>query len=91
MRRKSNCRRGEHPFGPNVDVGGGIQRQVCASCGLIELDLRSGSELVETQLFAATQVDSIFTIQSALRTTYEPRQKRFGIRPTENSVHGEAT
>lgn len=91
MRRKSNCRRGEHAFGPTVDVGGGIQRQVCGSCGLIELDLRSGSELVEAQLFAATQAESIFTLQAALRTAYEPRQKRFGIRATQSSVHNEAT
>ena len=76
MRRKPGCRRGEQSFGPLVEIGGGIQRQVCPSCGLIEIDLRASAEMEESRLFAPLPIDSIFMIRAAPRNEL---QQRFGV------------
>jgi len=86
MRHKSDCKRGTHAFGRQVEVGGGIRRQVCKSCGLVEIDLCSDAEVEDSKLFAPVRTDSIFAIQSVLEAEFELPERRFGVRPSRRSI-----
>ena len=41
-RARSACRAGEHAFGRNASIGGGIKRRVCVECGHVTIDLTEG-------------------------------------------------
>ena len=52
--RKSSCRRGRHSYGPASQVGGGIRRQVCVTCGSVTIDVTAaGTEHDSVQLAAS--------------------------------------
>lgn len=40
---RSACKRGRHLYGEAQNIGGGIRRQVCETCGGVTIDL-SGAE-----------------------------------------------
>lgn len=37
--RVSWCRKGRHNYGEPQHIGGGIERQVCLTCGTVSIDL----------------------------------------------------
>lgn len=37
--RRSECRKGQHLFGLAQNIGAGITRQVCETCGEVSIDL----------------------------------------------------
>jgi hypothetical protein len=39
VHRKSSCRRGSHRYGDPLNVGAGIVRRVCQSCGSVSIDV----------------------------------------------------
>ena len=86
MRHRSDCRKGLHAFGGKSAAGGGIERQVCKRCGLVEIKLQSEEEVEDSRLFAPGKADSMFAIQSALKDVYEMPERRFGVRPTDRRV-----
>ena len=86
MRHKSNCRRGTHALGRRIDVGGGIHRQICRSCGAVVIDLRPDAEIEDSKLFASQRTDTIFAIQSALQSAHGPLESGFGKRRLKASV-----
>lgn len=45
--RISACKRGRHDFGEAQNVGAGITRQVCRTCGEVSIDLTGTGELSE--------------------------------------------
>lgn len=48
--RKQNraaCRKGRHLYGESQNVGGGIARQVCETCGEVTIDLTDAESLSE--------------------------------------------
>lgn len=89
LRRKSDCKKGVHSFDRTSSVGGGIRRQVCSGCGLVEIELQSVPELEGTKLFRPTRVDSLFAIQTALESTFELREQRFGVRSHRRPMSSE--
>lgn len=86
MRHKSDCRKGNHALGRRTEIGGGISRQVCRSCGYVEIDLRAEAAIEDSRLFATTRTDTIFAIQLALEIEFEPQQRSFGTRPERRSA-----
>lgn len=42
--RKSACRKGRHLFGETQNIGAGITRQVCETCGAVTIDLTRAHE-----------------------------------------------
>ena len=37
--KRSNCRRGRHSYGEDQNIGAGIIRRVCDTCGAVNIDL----------------------------------------------------
>ncbi len=86
MRHRADCRKGIHTFSRRGGVGGGIQRQVCQSCGLVEIRLQSEAEVEDSKLFAPARADSLFAIQVALESAFEPPEPRFGVKPERRAA-----
>ncbi|HEX6301002.1 MAG TPA: hypothetical protein VF148_11100 [Acidimicrobiia bacterium] len=47
--RRSACRKGRHLFGKAQNIGAGITRQVCETCGEVTIDL-TGARVPTTPL-----------------------------------------
>lgn len=41
----SNCRKGRHAYGESQDIGAGIERRVCETCGEVTIDLTGAEPL----------------------------------------------
>ncbi len=42
--RVSSCRKGRHNYGQAQDIGAGIERRVCDTCGDVSIDLTAAHE-----------------------------------------------
>ena len=86
VRHRSDCRKGLHTFGGKSPAGAGIERQVCARCGHVVIQLQDETEVEDSRLFSPGKADSMFAIQSALEDVYEMPERRFGVRPANRRV-----
>src|SRR5690606_22580736 len=43
--RKAPCRKGQHNYGSNQNIGARIARRVCATCSAVTIDLTGSYEL----------------------------------------------
>ena len=43
--KRSDCRKDNHNYGEEQNIGAGILRRVCATCGAVSIDLTSADEL----------------------------------------------
>ncbi|HJS71421.1 MAG TPA: hypothetical protein VJ858_01725 [Acidimicrobiia bacterium] len=44
---RASCRKGRHFYGESQNIGAGITRQVCQTCGEVTIDLTGAYELTE--------------------------------------------
>jgi hypothetical protein len=44
---RASCRKGRHFYGETQNIGAGITRQVCETCGEVTIDLTGAHELTE--------------------------------------------
>lgn len=86
LRRKKDCRKGNHTFVNASGVGGSIKRRVCSGCGQVGIEVLSDAEVDQSKLFAPARLDSMFAIQAVLENAFDIREQRFGVRPDRRRV-----
>jgi hypothetical protein len=76
---KSNCKRGEHEYGPAMAAGAGIARSACRRCGTVMIDLTGAPAVTATPRFGAER-DRVFgrsgdEAAPAMGTFGQPRRR----------------
>ena len=65
--RRSACRKDRHSYGERRDIGAGIARQVCRSCGAVTIDLTGAHELT-TPVISSTGKLGTRSAETSTRT-----------------------
>ena len=66
MARYSNCRKGMHRYSRAGEIGGGIARRTCPDCGIVQIDLSSVDQSVDTDLFTEPTLATMFQVEALL-------------------------
>lgn len=57
--RISACRKGRHDFGAFQNVGAGIMRRLCETCGTVSIDLSQADELKGPVVTTHSTIESL--------------------------------
>ncbi|HET8740036.1 MAG TPA: hypothetical protein VFO17_09920 [Acidimicrobiia bacterium] len=58
-RSRAACRKGRHDYGDGQNIGAGIVRQVCQTCGEVTIDLTGAEELAQPVIKSTGKIGTL--------------------------------